>query len=68
MSKKSKATRSISFMGALFLLFLGLKLTGYIDWSWGYVTMPLWGGVALFLAIALIVVVVVVIVKILDKS
>ena len=38
-------------MGALFLLFLGLKLTGQIDWSWWYVTMPLWGGVAVFVAL-----------------
>jgi len=55
-------------MGALFLLFLGLKLTGYIDWSWWYVTMPLWGGVGLFLAIILFVLVIAVIVKLLDRS
>lgn len=26
-----------------FLLFLGLKLTNNIDWSWWWVTAPLWG-------------------------
>lgn len=26
----------------LFLLFLALKLTGYITWSWWWVTAPLW--------------------------
>ena len=26
----------------LFLLFLGLKLTGYISWSWWWVTAPVW--------------------------
>ena len=26
----------------LFLVFLVLKLTDNIDWSWWYVTMPLW--------------------------
>jgi hypothetical protein len=26
----------------LFLLFLALKLTGVIDWSWWAVTAPLW--------------------------
>ncbi len=26
----------------LFLLFLVLKLTGIIAWSWWFVTMPLW--------------------------
>lgn len=27
----------------LFLLFLGLKLTGNIDWSWWWVFAPIWG-------------------------
>ena len=26
----------------LFLIFLVLKLTNYIDWSWWWVTSPLW--------------------------
>lgn len=26
----------------LFLLFLGLKLSGYIAWGWIWVTAPLW--------------------------
>jgi hypothetical protein len=38
-------------MFLLFLVFLVLKLTGHIDWSWFYVTMPLWGGIALFLVV-----------------
>ena len=32
----------IGFMQALFLLFLGLKLTHVIDWSWWWVTAPIW--------------------------
>jgi len=31
----------------LFLLFLVLKLTGVITWSWWFVTMPLWIGLAI---------------------
>ena len=31
----------------LFLIFLVLKLTGNIDWSWWWVTAPLWGVFAL---------------------
>ena len=27
---------------AMLILFIGLKLTGYIDWSWWLVLMPLW--------------------------
>ena len=34
-------------MGLLFLLFLALKLTGVIDWSWWWVTAPLWIGAAI---------------------
>ena len=30
----------------LFLLFLGLKLTELITWSWWWVTAPLWGPLA----------------------
>lgn len=38
-------------LGWLFLLFLALKLTGYIDWSWWWVTAPLWIPIALSLGI-----------------
>jgi hypothetical protein len=33
----------------LFLIFLVLKLTNQIDWSWWWVTSPLWIGFALSL-------------------
>jgi len=36
----------------LFLIFMTLKLTGYITWSWWYVTLPLWGPLSLALVIA----------------
>ena len=32
----------ISFTMLLFLIFLVLKLTGHIDWSWLWVCAPLW--------------------------
>ena len=35
----------------LFLIFLVLKLTNYIDWSWWWVTSPLWIPFALVLSI-----------------
>jgi len=46
----------VSFAGLLFLLFLGLKLTNQIDWSWWWVTAPLWGPIALVLGFALTVI------------
>lgn len=30
------------FVGLLTILFIGLKLTHYIDWSWWWVLSPLW--------------------------
>lgn len=30
------------FLGMLTILFIGLKLTHYIDWSWWWVLAPLW--------------------------
>jgi hypothetical protein len=35
----------------LFLIFMTLKLTGSIDWSWWWVTSPLWIPLALIVAI-----------------
>lgn len=40
----------VGFFGLLFITFLVLKLTEVIDWSWWWVTAPLWGGVALVAA------------------
>lgn len=41
----------MGFMGALFLVFLVLKLTATITWSWWWVTAPLWGGAIVFLIV-----------------
>jgi hypothetical protein len=38
----------------LFLIFLVLKLTNYIDWSWWWVTAPLWIPIILIGIIGLI--------------
>jgi len=40
-----------SSMFLLFLVFLTLKLTGNIAWSWWLITLPLWGGIALIILI-----------------
>jgi hypothetical protein len=44
----------IGFFGLLTIVFITLKLTGYIAWSWWWVLAPLWGGAVLFLAIVAI--------------
>ena len=35
-------TSGVGFLGLLTLLFIGLKFTGYITWSWIWVLSPLW--------------------------
>ena len=32
----------VSFLGILGLIFITLKLTGFIDWAWIWVLAPLW--------------------------
>lgn len=44
-----KGKEGIGFFGALFLVFLVLKLTAVITWSWWWVTAPLWGPFALLI-------------------
>ncbi|WP_339492430.1 hypothetical protein [Pseudomonas rhizophila] len=54
MTSKSSSTSTsggVGLLGLLGILFVGLKLTGYIDWSWWYVTMPFWGAFALVIVI-----------------
>jgi hypothetical protein len=33
-----------TFPAVLAILFIGLKLTDYIDWSWWWVLSPIWGS------------------------
>ena len=42
MSDSSNGGGGIGFAGLLTVLFVGLKLTNYIDWSWLWVLSPLW--------------------------
>ena len=39
---KSSGNSGIGLGTILFIIFLVLKLTGNIDWSWWWVTSPLW--------------------------
>lgn len=34
--------QGVGFCEALFFIFLTLKLTNYIDWSWVWILSPLW--------------------------
>lgn len=54
MSETSSSSGGIGVFGLLGVAFVVLKLTGYIDWSWWYVTLPFWGGAAFVLGVLLI--------------
>jgi len=54
MSKSS----GVSFLGLLTILFIGLKLTGYVMWSWWLVLLPLYGPLVLGFTIVAIVTVI----------
>lgn len=41
MANNNSSSR-IGMPAILFLIFLVLKLTGYIGWSWWWVTAPMW--------------------------
>lgn len=44
----SNASRGgVGFFTLLGLLFIGLKLTGFIDWAWWVVLAPIWGQLAI---------------------
>lgn len=56
MSEKTEVRyQGIGFPGLLTILFIGLKLTGHIDWDWIWVLCPLWIPLAIFLGILSIV-------------
>lgn len=51
---KSNSNNGIGVLGLLGVAFVVLKLTGVIDWSWWWVTIPFWGSFAI-LIVALII-------------
>lgn len=70
MSKQSSNNKSggIGLLGLLGIVFITLKLTGYIDWSWWWVTAPFWGIPAIGAAIWLICTILLGIVEVFEKA
>lgn len=60
MSNSNSSTQSggIGFCGLLTIVFIVLKLTGYIAWGWTWVLAPMWIPLAIVLGIFAIVFVV----------
>jgi hypothetical protein len=53
-SSSSTSSSGISFTGALTILFIGLKLTNVINWSWWWVLSPIWISLSIVVFILLI--------------
>jgi hypothetical protein len=51
MSNNNNSSSGLGLGVILFLIFMTLKLTGNITWSWWYVTLPLYGPILLAIAI-----------------
>ena len=63
MENNSNYTSGLSFSSVLFLVFLVLKLTNVIDWSWWWVLSPLWITFMLCMLIFILMVIVIDIMK-----
>jgi hypothetical protein len=68
MSNNSNASSGVSVFTLLGVLFIGLKLTKVIEWSWWWVTVPFWGGLGLIIAISLFVFILTFIIAILERK
>lgn len=56
MADTSSSSGGIGFCGLLTIVFIVLKLTGYIAWSWVWVLSPLWIGIVIWLVIFAIII------------
>lgn len=54
MSETSTSSHGLTGIELLTILFVGLKLTGYINWSWWWVLSPVWIFVGFVAACAIV--------------
>ena len=52
----NSSSNGIGFIGLLTIVFIALKLTGHITWSWFMVLSPIWISVSAFLLTIFIVI------------
>lgn len=58
MSASTNTGGGIGFVGLLAIVFITLKLTGYIAWSWWWVLSPLWiPAVVVFVILTFVIIV-----------
>ncbi len=54
-NNNNSSNGGIGFAGFLALLFIGLKLTGFIEWSWWWVLSPIWISILLVIVAVLVI-------------
>ena len=64
----NSSSSGIGILGLLGIVFVTLKLTGYITWSWWWVTAPFWGGLAIVMVVGLVAAIVAMIIAGLDQQ
>ena len=52
-SSSGSSSGGVGFVGLLTILFIALKLTGYIPWSWWWVLSPLWLSALVILLVSI---------------
>ena len=57
-SNKTSTSGGIGFCGLLTIVFIVLKLTGFINWSWVWVLAPIWMPIVFIVVILIIILVV----------
>lgn len=62
MANDNASRGGVGFLTLLGLLFIGLKLAGFVDWAWWVVLAPIWGQLA-FIALLFVVLVIAKLVK-----
>lgn len=67
MNETRRINVDFSWLGLLGVVFVTLKLIGVINWSWWWVTLPFWGGLALAVVILVIVAIIAAIAAVFDK-
>ena len=50
MASNNASRGGVGFLALLGLLFIALRLTGFIDWAWWVVLAPIWGQLAFVVA------------------
>lgn len=57
-TSSSSSSGGIGFTGLLAIVFITLKLIGYITWSWWWVLAPIWIAASIFIVVMAIILVV----------